>query len=212
MKKIFSNFYHKFLKYKFHESHESIDYKEICDPHLVESEKYRFSLFNGIDLKKIITVLDYGCGYGVNMNILKKLKKEIKLNCMEISKERLTMLDIINDNVYKMGFNKLAINNLPKLEKHFDLAYCDAVLIYVRPQKIHELLKSLIKSSKQTILLHELTYEFTKEKIDHLHIHNYRAIIKKINPSLKVKFFKSLRPGAPWSTHGTKIIINRSDN
>lgn len=212
MRKIISNFYHKFIKYKFHEFHESIDYKEICDPHLVKSEKYRLSLFNEVDLKKITTVLDYGCGYGVNMNILKKIKKEIKLNCMEISKERLTMLDIINDNVYKMGFDKLAINNLSKLERQFDLTYCDAVLIYVRPQKIYELVKNLIKSSRQTILLHELTYEFTKEKIDHLHIHNYKAIIKKINPSLKVKFSKSLRPGVPWSTHGTKIIINKFDN
>ena len=211
MKKIISNFYHKFLKYRFHEFHESINYKEICDPHLVESEKYRLSLFNEIDLKKISSVLDYGCGYGVNMNILKKLKKEIKLNCMDISKERLTMLDIINDNIYKMGFNKFTINNLHKLEKEFDLVYSDAVLIYVSPKKIHELIKNLIKSANQTILLHELTYEFTEKKIDHLHIHNYKKIIKKINPSLNVKSFKSVRPGDPWSTHGTKIIINKSN-
>ena len=212
MKKIISNFYHKFLKYKFHEFHEVINYSEICDPHLVESEKYRLSLFNEIDLKKISTALDYGCGYGVNMNILKKIKKEIKLNCMDISKERLTMLDIINDNIYKMQFNKLGIDSLLKLEKEFDLVYSHAVLIYVSPQKIHELLKRLIKSSKQSILLHELTYEFSKEKINHLHIHNYKKIIKKINPSLEVNSFKSLRPGDPWSTHGTKIIINKSNN
>ena len=210
MKKIISNFYHKFLKYKFYEFHEEINYNEICEPHKISSEKYRFSLFKKIDLKKITSALDYGCGYGVNMNILKKQKKEIELSCMEISNERLTMLDIINDNIYKMSFNKLKISNLPKLEKEFDLVYSDAVLIYVRPKKIDELLKNLIKSSKKEILLHELTYEFSKERINHLHIHNYRSIIKKINPKLKINFIKSIKPGSPWSTHGTKIIIKKN--
>ena len=98
MKNFFSNFYHKFIRYKFYDNIESINYKQLCEFEKFPSELYRVKLFEQLDTKKITSVLDYGCGYGLNMKIIKKLNQNIKLNCMEISDEKSKMLNIINEN------------------------------------------------------------------------------------------------------------------
>ena len=209
MKNFFSNFYHKFIRYKFYDNIESINYKQLCEFEKFPSELYRVKLFEQLDTKKITSVLDYGCGYGLNMKIIKKLNQNIKLNCMEISEEKKKMLNIINENIYKMSINQLNIQMLNKYKSQFDLVFTDAVLIYVGKNKIFNVIKNLINSSKKTILFHELTNEYSSEAVKHLYLHDYRLIIKQINPKLKVKFYKSNKPGSPWKLHGTKIIIEK---
>ncbi len=50
---------------------------------------------------------------------------------MEISDEKSKMLNIINENIYKMSINQLNIQMLNKYKSQFDLVFTDAVLIYV---------------------------------------------------------------------------------
>tara|TARA_Y100001935_G_C17173918_1_gene441641 strand:+ start:47 stop:688 length:642 start_codon:yes stop_codon:yes gene_type:complete len=211
MKKFISNIYHKFFKYKFEDNFQNINYEQICEIEKSESEKYRLQLFNSLDLKKIKSVLDYGCGYGMNMKVIKNINNEIILNGMDISKTKIRMLKILNDNIYKMSLNVHEIKNLPNFEKKFDLVFTDAVLIYVNPNNIYKLLKNLINSSKKKILLHELCNLYDRGKVDYLHIHDYKNLIKRINPKLKIKTFKSSKPGTPWNTHGTIILIDKEN-
>ena len=86
------------------------------------------------------------------------------------------MLKILNDNIYKMSLNVLDIKNLPNFERKFDLVFTDAVLI----MSIIVILVSCLKICKiiKKILLHELSYLYEKSKIDHLHIHDYKNLIK----------------------------------
>ncbi len=211
MKKFISNIYHKFFKYKFEDNFQNINYEQICEIEKFESEKYRLQLFNSLDLKKIKSVLDYGCGYGMNMKVIKNINNDIILNGMDISKTKIRMLKILNDNIYKMSLNVHEIKNLPNFEKKFDLVFTDAVLIYVNPNNIYKLLKNLINSSKKKILLHELCNLYDRRKVDYLHIHDYKNLIKRINPKLKIKTFKSSKPGTPWNTHGTIILIDKEN-
>ena len=209
MKNIISNFYHKYIKYKFLEFDNSIDYKLICDFDKVSSEKYRLKLFDEINLNKVTNTLDYGCGYGQNMSVLKNLKNDIDLNCVDISQDRIKMLNVINENIYKFKLNQFKIDELKKFDNKFDLVFTDAVLIYINTNNIKKILKNLIKSSRKFLLFHELTYAYSYQKINHLYIHDYKRIIKQINSRLKIKIIKSLKLGTPWSTHGTKIIIEK---
>jgi SAM-dependent methyltransferase len=209
MKKFISNIYHKFFKYRFEPNYEFIDYRLICDVENIESEKYRLNLFNDIDLKDLKSVLDYGCGYGVNLKILKDINKDLELNAMEVSENKIKMLNIINENIYKMSIRFIEMNKLNNLTNRFDFVFTDAVLIYVNPNNIKKLLKQLIDSSKKKILFHELSYDFDKSEINHLYIHDYKKIINQINPKLKIKVLKSKKPGSPWSKHGTLYIIDK---
>ena len=211
MKKLFSNIYHKFFKYRYDENYQNINYKLICEFEKFESEKYRLKLFDNIDIKKIKSVLDYGCGYGMNMKVLKDLNNNINLTGIERSKNKIRMLNIINDNIYKMPLNLYDITKLSKIEKKYDLVFTDAVLIYVNPNNIYELLKKLIHSSKKNVLLHELNHNDNQHDIDHLYVHDYKYLIKKINPRLKIKIFKSKKPGSPWSSHGSIILIDKEN-
>ena len=209
MKNLISNFYHKFIKYKYYEHDQSINYKLICDYDKIASEKYRLKLFDKIKLKQVNNVLDYGCGFGQNMSVIKNLKNDINLNCMDISKYRMKMLRVINENIYKLKIRQFNVNELNKLDGKFDLVYTDAVLIYINPNDIYKILKQLLKSSKKYILFHELTNFYNPERINHLYIHDYKKIIKQINSKLEIKIFKSTKPGVPWLTHGTKIIVEK---
>ena len=209
MKKIASNIYHKFFKYKFDDSYVSVDFNALFNLENSETEKYRLKLFDKVNLKKVNTILDYGCGYGINLKVLKDINPKFILNGMDISKKDLRMLEILNNNLFKININILDQNKLKNLESKFDLVFTDAVLIYVNPSTIKHYVKNLINSSKKYLLFHELTYEFNKSKISHLNIHDFRSLIKSINPKLKISFYKSLKPGYPWSSHGTRILISK---
>ena len=128
---------------------------------------------------------------------------------MDISNYRMKMLNVINENIYKLKIKQHKINQIEKFDSKFELVFTDAVLIYINPNIIIKILKQIINSSKKFILLHELTNIFNDKKINHLYVHDYKKIVQKINPKLKVKFLKSVKPGTPWSSHGTKIIIEK---
>jgi len=209
MKKIASNIYHKFFKYKFDDSYVSVDFNALFNLENSETEKYRLKLFNKFNLKKVSSILDYGCGYGINLKVLQDINPKFILNGMDISKKDLRMLEILNNNLFKININILDHNKLKNFESKFDLVFTDAVLIYVNPSTIKDHVKNLINSSKKYLLFHELTYEFNKSKISHLNIHDFRLLIKSINPKLKISFYKSLKPGYPWSSHGTRILISK---
>jgi SAM-dependent methyltransferase len=209
MKKIVSNIYHKFFKYKFDDSYVSVDFNALFNLENSETEKYRLKLFNKFNLKKVSRILDYGCGYGINLKVLQDINPKFILNGMDISKKDLRMLEILNNNLFKININILDHNKLKNFENKFDLVFTDAVLIYVNPSTIKDHVKNLINSSKKYLLFHELTYEFNKSKISHLNIHDFRFLIKSINPKLKISFYKSLKPGYPWSSHGTRILISK---
>ena len=209
MKKIISDIYHKFLRYKFLDNYVSVDYYALFNIENSETEKYRPKLFEKINLKSVKTILDYGCGYGINLKVLKDINPKFILNGMDISKNDLRMLEIINNNLFKNHINILDHKNLKSLKNKFDLVFTDAVLIYVNKSDIKEKIKNLINSSKKYLLFHELTYEFNKSKITHLNIHDFRLLIKSINPKLKISLHKSLKQGTPWSSHGTIILISK---
>ena len=116
----------------------------------------------------------------MNMKVLKDLNNNINLTGIERSKNKIRMLNIINDNIYKMPLNLYDITKLSKIEKKYDLVFTDAVLIYVNPNNIYELLKKLIHSSKKNVLLHELNHNDNQHDIDHLYVHDYKYLIKKL--------------------------------
>ena len=209
MKKIISDIYHKFLRYKFLDNYVSVDYDAFFNIENSETEKYRPKLFEKLNLKSIKTILDYGCGYGINLKVLKDINPKFILNGMDISKNDLRMLEIINNNLLKNDINILDHKNLKNLKYKFDLVFTDAVLIYVNKSDIKEKIKNLINSSKKYLLFHELTYEFNKSKITHLNIHDFRLLIKSIDPKLKISLHKSQKQGIPWSSHGTIILISK---
>ena len=47
--------------------------------------------------------------------------------------------------------------------------------------------------------------------MNYLYVHDYKYLIKKINPRLKIKIFKSKKPGSPWSSHGSIILIDKEN-
>ena len=77
MKKIISDIYHKFLRYKFLDNYVSVDYDALFNIENSETEKYRPKLFEKINLKSVKTILDYGCGYGINLKSFKRYKSKI---------------------------------------------------------------------------------------------------------------------------------------
>ena len=140
MKKIISDIYHKFLRYKFLDNYVSVDYDALFNINS-ETEKYRPKLFEKINLKSVKTILDYGCGYGINLKVLKDINPKFILNGMDISKNDLRMLEIINNNLFKNHINILDYKNLKSLKNKFDLVFTDAVLIYVNKSDIKEKIK-----------------------------------------------------------------------
>ena len=109
MKKI--NIYHKFFKYKFDDSYVSVNFNALFNLENSETEKYRLKLFDKFNLKKVNTILDYGCGYGINLKVLKDINPKFILNGMDISKKDLRMLEILNNNLFKININILDHKN-----------------------------------------------------------------------------------------------------
>jgi ubiquinone/menaquinone biosynthesis C-methylase UbiE len=117
-------------------------------------EKLLNGVFSDIDLKKIETVLDAGCGDGLLFPIIAKKLPWYK---------KLVGFDIINSEIWpkiklkSLSFFIASANKIPLSDKSFDLVLCKDVLHHVKnPQKI---VKELIRISKRLVIIIEANRE-----------------------------------------------------
>jgi pseudaminic acid biosynthesis-associated methylase len=104
-----------------------------------------------IQTNKIESCIEFGANIGMNLQALKLLYPEIKLEGVEINEDAANELKglIGKDNVFVGPI----IDYVPK--ETFDLTLIKGVLIHINPEKLKKVYQKLYESSHQYILLCE---------------------------------------------------------
>ena len=177
------------------------------------SERYRFTALDYIKKEKIEKILDFGANYGFDTNVFKSLFPNSKISLYDIDENVMFYLSKIN-NIFFDGsldlVDKKKFDFLTKQKNCFDLIYSNAVLMYLSEKEVINLLKKFMFMSKKYIILHELdkSKNFQKNLDDIYYVHDFTQILNSINPKIKIHKKKTLKPGKPWSQHGSIITIS----
>ena len=117
-------------------------------------------------------------------------------------------------NSTKFNVN-LFLGNIKKLDifkkNKFDVVFTDALLIYIDPKNIHDVISEVIRISNFKIFfceLHTNNHTYYNDKW----IHNYEKIIKKISQSCSLKIYdipNNNRLG-DWKKFGKIIEITKT--
>jgi len=142
--------------------------------------------------KNIKSVLEIGCNCGPNLRILLEKNPHLILRGIDINAES---IDIGNKKFKQMkkGDIKLFERNIDNLtlfsDNSFDVVFSDAVLIYIAPDKIKNILQELLRiSSKRLVLLEQNNHH--KSKYCGHWIHNYKKLLSTFIPIEKIELIK----------------------
>lgn len=114
-------------------------------------------------------ILEVGCASGPNLILLSRIFPKTEFWGIDISERAIEVGgDYIREhsisNIRLKAGNTDKIKKLPN--KSFDIVFTDAMLIYIGPEKIKEVLKEMVRVAKKSIIL----VEWCSEKI-----HSYEA-------------------------------------
>ena len=180
----------------------------------LQSEKYRYSVFDNIKHEKISNILDFGANYGYDANVFNSIFPKSKIHLYDIDEDIMFYLSRINKIFFDDKLNLLSKKELDqffKKDKFFDLIYTNAVLMYLDEKTVKKLLNQFLKISKKYIVLHELDKDEANQHLSTpYYTHDFDKIFKSINPKLKIKKIKTSKPGFPWQSFGYIFIISKS--
>ena len=165
-------------------------------------------------------VLEIGSNCGPNLYLLAKKSPQVKLVGIDINREAI--------NIGKRFFTQEGISNIELLigkadtlyqfsDKSFDLVFCDAILIYIGPDKIKEIMKEIIRVSRKAIILVEW-HEDSKEDHNGLGVYhfghwkrNYVNLLKQFvgeDQIYTTKIPEELWPGKHWQKLGYLVEVS----
>lgn len=153
------------------------------------------------------SILEIGCASGPNLYLLAKKFPEVKFYGIDISKKAIEIAKqkFKKENITNVCFIKGKAEEFRKiLNRNFDLIFTDACLIYIAPEKIELVLRNMIETTKKAIILCEMHTDFPNSIYGDCWIHNYKFLINKIAPHLKIKLTKIPENfwGGNWAKYG----------
>lgn len=163
-------------------------------------------------LQPLKNILEIGCGNGPNLFWLSKKLPQANLVGIDINnsfiKTGREWLNKKNIKNIKLMVNKA--DNLDKFNnKSFDVVFTDAVLIYIGPDKIQQVIRQFIRLAKKAVIF--LEWHDIKDQYYFGHwIRNYNNLIKKIAPKSQIRITKinpKIWPDKNWQKFGYLIEV-----
>ena len=110
-------------------------------------------------------------------------------------------VQLLKAKIYKLGFPS----------RNFDLVFSWAVLIYIAPDRIHQVITELVRVSRKRILLAEFhDGSLTESKFDNHWVYNYSLLFKKhsaLIKSVNISRIPEMNQG-DWGKYGSYIEVS----
>jgi ubiquinone/menaquinone biosynthesis C-methylase UbiE len=158
-------------------------------------------------------VLDVGCAVGANLLKLREYLPKAKLTGVDINASAIKFAKIhfasVKDN--NVAFK---VKDLTKFkdfnDNEFDVIFTDAVLMFIAPSDIDNVIKDFIRIAKKGIVLNEYHQEGLEDGYfdGGRWVYDYIGLFAKHCPNAKVEIEKSVFSGGSWDTYGSLIKIN----
>lgn len=198
------------------------DWNEDCSLDWIEgywnsqTHSHRSPLLAAIEKYNPGSILEIGCNCGPNLYLLAKkfphatiVGIDINQAAIEKGREFFQRENISNVTLQMGKADNLEIFS----DEQFDVVFTDAVLIYIAPDKILDVLKGILRvTRKASILLEWHDDSMDGKGVFSGHwVRNYRELIKKISPGHRMtttKITESDWLDAKWIQYGYIIEIS----
>jgi ubiquinone/menaquinone biosynthesis C-methylase UbiE len=156
------------------------------------------------ELKKLEfnSVLEVGCGSGVNLELINKKFPKVSLAGIDINEEAVdNAKELLPEALMSIG----DILTLPYEDKTFDVVLADAVLMYILPEEIEQVASEMKRIARKYIIVCDWHSDKENElgTIGCGHwVRNYEKLFGKS------KLIKLSNWGGGWDTYGNIIIYN----
>ena len=167
-----------------------------------------FILSDGVE-----SVCELGCGPGANLFYLKKLNPDLRVFGVDLNSSAIKTARAFakEEGVKWSEFMAADINKCADSfsVSSYDVVVIDAVLMFVTPLEIFDVIRLAMRVAKKKVVLHEYFY---KDAIDGYFdggrwMYDYPAIASSIDPTISFSLHSGCLSGGLWDSHGAVIEI-----
>ena len=158
------------------------------------------------------SVLEIGCAAGPNLRRLREKLPSIQLVGIDINKQAISTANkyfrSVNDDKVNL-FVKRADQLADFRDKSFDVVFSLAVLLYIPPDSINQVVADMIRLSRNGVVLIEYHLEGADEGFfdSGCWVYNYSTIIRRQFPEANINIQKSDFKGGSWDLYGSIITV-----
>ena len=172
--------------------------------YLYPVKKYTDIILTALKGKKFESILEIGCGRCFNLKAIQEKYPKVKLYGYDNDKNRIEIAQKTKGITAKVGdITGDITKETPFKNKKFDIVFTAAVLIYITPEKIKQVIRNIKKSAKKELILIEI-HSSNSKKFKIYFIRNYKKLLKENgfkNIKLK-KIPRELWPGLNYKDDG----------
>jgi len=176
--------------------HRELLLEKICQKHPIES------------------ILEIGCANGINLRIFNMKMPGVILEGIDINKKALSEgVNILKrENISNITLKHQSAKNLGSYDTgQFEVVLCDAVLMYIGPNNIKQVLKEIVRISKKSVIICE-QHTNGNSFYDDKWIHNYDVLLKNIS-GIQSVIFHSISDdiwSEDWTKYGKIIVVEKT--
>jgi len=156
-------------------------------------------------LPKWNSLLEVGCNAGPNLALIKERFPDVFLGGIDPSEVALKKaIESVGEELFPFSVGEAA--SLPFPDKYFDVILCDAVLMYVPPEQIFDVMKEFTRVARVGMVFCEWYNSLTiAGKLENFHwARDYSGLFKlyKMNKIFKTKITEKIWPTKAWAEKG----------
>jgi len=156
-------------------------------------------------------VLEIGCASGPNLILLSPKYPETEFLGIDISENavRVGRNYIKNHNIPNVNLRAGNTDEIKKLpDKSFDIMFTDAMLIYIGPEKIKEVLKEMVRVAKKAVIIVEWWSDKPYDYVADHWAYNWEVLFEKIGvPDIKITRLDDQSWGGEWAKRGCIVEV-----
>lgn len=169
-----------------------------------------------LSFTSIESVLEFGCSTGFNLYLLASKNPNIKFYGIDINRRFINVgKDIIREKGINNVFLSCSRNGLLETfgDKSIDIIFTNAVMLYIDPHKIHDVINDMIRVARKRIIFSEWHKESPngREYFQGNWVYNYNSLLSKYSHPENIritKITKELWDNDLWSDLGYVIELN----
>lgn len=187
-----------------------------------ETDPHRKFLLEKIStFSPVHSILEIGCGTGLNLYLLSKRFPNAELKGIDINPKS---VEYGNTWFKQEGISnvKISVGKADKLvfqDKGFDVVLTDATLIYVGPDKIKKVIKEMIRVTRKALVLNEWhCFESSSNPLGVYVGHwtrDYKALLKEFVPEERIFITKipenTFKSDRNWRKYGAVIEMRKNN-
>ena len=173
--------------------------------------EHRKILAETVKSLKVQNLLDVGCGNGSNIYVIQKFINDSKIQFYGLDLSSASISAAKSRKYifpYSVNFIQVDLLNYFKKNKtNFDCVLFDAMLMYLTPKELFNVLQKTALVSKN-LIIHELNSDAESKTSKNGFIHNYKQIFKSLNFIYSEE--KSTREDQLWKKFGKLFVVSTS--